>query len=127
MNIPLVKESGVRVHQTAGAVMTTLISPSLGGSDSTSMWKVSMSGGQSGPAHVISSEQIWHVIAGRASITVDGETLSVEAGDTLAIPRGAVRQVVAIENTLFGVYGDSDAKASAGPDDADAATPPWMR
>jgi quercetin dioxygenase-like cupin family protein len=126
MSIYTVKEEDVRVHKTDGGVMTTLMSPSLGGSGSTSMWKVTMAGGQSGPPHVISSEQIWHVITGRASIEAAGEVAEVEAGDTVAIPGGVMRQVIAREDTVFGVYGLANAKASAHPGEADAIIPPWI-
>jgi quercetin dioxygenase-like cupin family protein len=107
--------------------MSTLLSPSLGGSDSMSMWKVNMSANQSGPPHVISSEQIWHVIVGKASIEVAGEVTRVASGDTIVIPPDAVRQVTALAETTFGVYGRADAKASALPADPNAITPPWMQ
>lgn len=126
MNAHIVEEKDARIHETAGGVMTTLMSPTLGGSESSSMWKVAMSRGQSGPPHVISSEQIWHVIVGRASIEVAGESATVGTGDTVAIQADAVRQVVALEDTIFGVFGRADARASAQPGDANSIVPPWV-
>ena len=126
MNVRLVKETDVRIHETAGGVMATLMSPSLGGSESSSMWKVTMSKGQSGPPHAISTEQIWHVIAGRASIDIAGHIANVEAGDTVAIQADVMRQVVALEDSVFGVSGRADAKACSRPGEANSITPPWI-
>jgi mannose-6-phosphate isomerase-like protein (cupin superfamily) len=43
------------------------------------------------PLHAFDSEQLWTVVSGRLSITVDGEAVGLGAGDTLVLPTGVER------------------------------------
>jgi quercetin dioxygenase-like cupin family protein len=57
--------------------------------------------GAKGSAHAHPHEQIGYVIRGRFLLTLDGETVEIEAGDTYYVRPNAVHGVVALEAGLL--------------------------
>jgi quercetin dioxygenase-like cupin family protein len=92
--MPVIRHADGRRTQTPNAVMTTLASPTQGGA-AHAVWRVDMAPGQSGPLHGIDTEQVWTVLAGAATVELDGGTLAVGPGDTLVIPADAPRRLTA--------------------------------
>ncbi|MFP8942830.1 cupin domain-containing protein [Streptomyces fenghuangensis] len=79
---------------TPNAAMTRLAAPSLG-SGELSVWRVRMVPGARGPVHAVDREQVWTVTAGALEFTAEGRAEVAEAGQTVTVPAGAVRQVCA--------------------------------
>lgn len=117
-----------RVTTTPNAVMTTLASPTQGGSSALSMWRVAMDGGQAGPVHRFDVEQVWHLLDGTATVMIDGEVTNLDAGDTLVLAAGLPRQIRTTSGALFIVSGDAAGKATPVTDDgaAEPVSPAWM-
>ncbi|WP_051133001.1 hypothetical protein [Nocardia paucivorans] len=69
--MPIIRQSETRRTETPDAVMTTLASPTLGGS-SQLLWRVEMTADNRGPMHSCDTEQIWTILTGRASFDLDG-------------------------------------------------------
>lgn len=90
----VIRSTEARRTETPNAVMTTLASPTLGDA-ALSVWRVEMEAGQAGPPHAFDAEQVWTVIAGGAAVDVDGAASALAPGDTIVIPAGAARRVVA--------------------------------
>jgi quercetin dioxygenase-like cupin family protein len=88
----LINETADRTIETPNAVMTRLAAPSVG-SVALSTWRVRMASAITGPIHIIDQEQVWTVLSGALDVTVDDEKATVEAGQTLVLPAGAVRQI----------------------------------
>lgn len=122
-----IRHADARRTETPNATMTTLASPSSGGSSALSLWRIEMKAEQRGPLHVFDSEQLWTVLAGNGSITVDGAEHQLEAGDTVVIPAGSPRQVAARTDVELVACGQGDAAASVPGEDASRGTPPWIR
>jgi len=127
MPAELISGAGARVTTTPNATMTTLASPTQGGA-ATSMWRVDLSGIQSGPIHVFDVEQTWHLTSGAATVAVDGHSFELAAGDTLVVPPSATRQVSTAGGAAFIVSGASAGRATRltaeGP--GDPVTPAWI-
>lgn len=87
------------VFDTPNARMRTLTSPSRGGHE-LALWRVEMEGGQSGPEHCVDREQVWVVLEGRLQATIDGQTETALAGDTLVLPVDVTRQIRAQDKLL---------------------------
>ena len=59
--------------------------------------EISFEKGAQGSAHAHPHEQIGYVVRGRFLLTLDGETVEIEAGDTYYVRPNAVHGVVALE------------------------------
>jgi len=126
MAASLVRAAQARRTQTPNALMTTLASPSQGPTAGLAMWLVEMRAGQQGPAHVFDTEQIWHLIAGEAEVTVNARKLVLGPGDTVVLPAGAERQVSARADAQLVVCGRGDAIVRVPGEAAPRGTPPWI-
>lgn len=123
--VTVVHANETRRTETPSAIMTTLASPTLGGTTALSLWRVSLAAGSTGPLHRIDSEQIWTLLSGEATCTVDAVVYSLHAGDTIPVSGTLLRQFAAITDTVFIVCGDSRARATTPASDT-AVTPPWI-
>ncbi len=90
----VIRRADSRRTRTPNAVMTTFASPTQGGSG-IALWRVDMAPGAAGPLHAFDAEQVWTVLDGGATVTLDGEELTVAAGDSVVLPAGALRRVAA--------------------------------
>jgi quercetin dioxygenase-like cupin family protein len=118
--------ASTRRTETPNALMTTLASPTLGASSDLSLWQVEMEAGARGPAHSFDSEQLWTVLEGAIRARVGGEEGDLVAGDTLVLPAGAMRQIVARAATRLLVCGHGDAIVRVDGEDRPRGTPEWI-
>jgi len=115
-----------RRTETPNATMTTLASPTLGPSAGLSLWRVEMEPGAVGPLHTFDREQLWTVLDGEVTITVEGASSDIAAGDTIVIPATTERQVHARTAARLIVCGSGDAIAAVPGEEAPRGTPPWI-
>lgn len=122
----VIRYAASRRTQTPNAIMTTLASPTQGGAG-RALWRVDMRPGQAGPPHVFDSEQVWTVLDGSATVQLDGRMLAIEPGDTVVMPAGVPRQVIADPEAGFAaiVTGPAGARASSA-DGTDTGVPSWI-
>ena len=123
MNV--ISATAARRSETPNGVMTTLASPKQGGTE-TSLWRVELHPGAAGPSHSFDVQQIWTVLAGAASLDVDGVGHSLAPGDTVILDAGVVRQFTADADLGFVAIatGPGGARVS-GADGQDLGIPPW--
>lgn len=124
MSATKIAHEDARHTETPNASMTTLASPTQGGTGSLSLWRTAMGPGQGGPLHTFDVEQIWHVLDGTATIVVDTESVDLSVGDTLVLPAGTPRQVRTDSGVSFVVCGPASGQAT--PDGGEAVSPPWI-
>jgi quercetin dioxygenase-like cupin family protein len=123
--ITLVHSTDVRESETAATRAHTLASPTVGGSTRTSLWRVKMSAGATGPRHLIDSEQIWTVVSGNAFIQTEAGEMVASAGDTVIMPGGILRTVIAVTDCEFLVCGSPSALATIPGSGAEPVALPW--
>ncbi len=128
MHAVKIAHSDTRITETPNASMTTLASPTQGGMQALSLWRVTMRAGQRGPQHTFDVEQAWHVLDGTATITVDAETIALSVGDTLVIPAGSQRQISTESGAVFVTAGPANALATPiSPDGpGEPVSPAWI-
>ncbi len=124
--ITIVRADERRRTETPNATMTTFASPTLGATDGISMWQVEMTAGARGPEHAFDSEQAWTVIEGELGVTVADEHTMLHPGDTVVLPGGAKRQLVAKTDVRTLVCGHGDAIVRVPGEAAPRGTPPWI-
>lgn len=123
----VVRHADRRRTETPNAVMTTLASPTLGGSG-LALWQVRMDPGAAGPEHRMSGEQLWAVVDGAATVALEGQDpVALGPGDTVVLPAGQLRRIVADEHRGMSalVTGPGDARAELA-DGTDRGTPGWI-
>lgn len=122
----IIRTEDCRRSETPNAAMTTLASPTQGGS-ALALWRVEMAPGAVGPEHRFDVEQIWTLVAGAGDIVVEGQSHAVGPGDTIILRAGGLRQVRA--DAAAGlralVAGPGDARAILA-DGTDRGVPPWI-
>lgn len=122
----IVLASETRRTETPNAVMTTLGSPTLGGSEGLSMWTVEMEADAQGPLHRFDREQVWSVQSGAVNFSVDGTDRKLSDGDSIVLPAGALRQVRAIGPSTMVVCGLADAVVSVEGEELPRGVPGWI-
>ena len=70
--------------------------PSRGGTE-LAVWTVEVPVGPPGTAHRLDREEVLYVLAGRLAVSVDGESTTLTAGDTAAVPPGSVLAIEAVD------------------------------
>ena len=113
-----------RVSTTPNATMTTLASPTLGGAE-TSMWLVEMPAGIQGPVHSFAGEVVWSITAGSASVRVGEVDQPLEAGDTVVLAAGELRQFTAGATGFSGIVTVRDGQVTRDSGES-AGVPPWV-
>ncbi len=122
----LIRQAESRRTETPNATMTTLASPTQGGAGQ-SLWRVDMRPDQAGPAHSFDSEQLWTVLDGGATIELDGRRIAVAPGDTIVMPAGAQRRVIADPSAGLAAIAAAPAGARARlADGTDKGVPAWI-
>jgi quercetin dioxygenase-like cupin family protein len=124
--VPTITATQTRKTETPNAVMTTLASPTLGGTVDLALWRVEMAVAASGPLHVVDSEQLLTVLSGAATVTLDGESHALGAGDTIVLPATSPRRIATDTGTQLLVAGHGDAIVTVPGEDAPRGTPPWI-
>jgi quercetin dioxygenase-like cupin family protein len=122
----LIQRGQARRTETPNAVMTTLASPTLGGTEH-SLWRVDMVAGQSGPPHRFDAEQIWTALSGAATVELGDVPHVVEAGDTIVIPADLPRRILADREAGFTAIVTAVPRARAAmADGTDRGVPAWI-
>ena len=114
-----------RATETPNGVMTTLASPTLGGSGA-SLWLVEMHPGATGPEHAFDGEVVWAVTRGTAELTTAGSTTVLQAGDTAVLPAGVMRRLTAGPEGFTAVATGPGGSTVSRSDGQPSAVPPWV-
>ena len=121
----IILSTETRRSETPAAVMTTLASPALGGA-AAPVWKVEATPGTAGPVHHIDAEQVWTVLEGAVTVTVEGDTTDLETGDTAVIPADAQRQITPGSKGFTAIVtGPTGMRAYMPGKETEKMTPPW--
>ncbi|WP_433259495.1 hypothetical protein ACQPYK_50440 (plasmid) [Streptosporangium sp. CA-135522] len=79
-----------------------------------------------GPVHLIDAKQVWALMAGEATITLDGQDLHLGQGDTAILAADAIRQVSAGPRGFTAVVTASAGARAGVPGSTDRILPPWI-
>jgi quercetin dioxygenase-like cupin family protein len=116
------------VFDAPGSTFTAYAAPSRG-AEQVSLWCVELEPGTASPLHSMDCEEIFFGLAGRAAVTIDERTQTLEAGDCLILPAGtAFTLQVAEADVAFRAIACMPAggRATMVPD-GDTFAPPWAQ
>ncbi|MFC5667539.1 cupin domain-containing protein [Kitasatospora misakiensis] len=120
----VIRSTDARRTETPNAVMTTHASPTQGGTG-LAMWRVEMQPARSGPRHAMDTEQVWTFLTGSAVVDLNGEELTLTAGDTLVLPADTPRRLHTTEGFTAVVASPAPSTAH-NLDSGDKVAPPWI-
>lgn len=120
--MPVVTATDAPVFDTDGAVITGLASPSRGAKHSAA-WHVRFRPDHSSPAHELSHEEVFVVLAGAVTAVFADREETASAGGALIVPAGQRFSLIAREAAAEAVCVlPVGGKASTGDGEF---TPPW--
>ena len=79
--MPVITAPTSPTHEVGGTKFTSLATPRLG-SARTSIWQVEIPAGEAPTPHELTEEEIFVVLDGAASVTLDGKVCAAGAGDS---------------------------------------------
>jgi quercetin dioxygenase-like cupin family protein len=83
----IIRRADAPRFELPGLVVEGLASPRRGASE-TCVWRIALAPGAPGVPHAVTREEIFVAVAGRARVTLAGESSELRAGDALVVPRG---------------------------------------
>jgi quercetin dioxygenase-like cupin family protein len=84
-SMPVIAAPPTPTHDIGTARFTSLATPSLGTTE-TSVWSVEIAPNAPATPHALTREEIFVVMAGTASVTIDGVTSTARVGDAIVVP-----------------------------------------
>lgn len=121
----VVRHADARRTTTPNGTMTTLASPTQGGS-ALAMWQVEAPPAGIGPLHTFDTELIWTITSGAVTVELDGAEHALAAGDTVVLPAGSSRRMRADPATGFTAIVAARGGAMASAAGAEPVLPGWV-
>jgi quercetin dioxygenase-like cupin family protein len=85
--MPILRSEDAPEFDLNGIALRGGASPSRGATE-TMTWRITFAPGQRLPEHTHDHEEVFHVVEGELTASLDGEETRVRAGDTVVIPVG---------------------------------------
>ncbi|MFE6859304.1 cupin domain-containing protein [Nocardia sp. NPDC057668] len=124
--MPLIKSADAPTFTGPGMTAVGLAAPSRGSTEN-SVWRFTLAAGNPGHEHSVSREEIFIALAGRAEITLDGETREMNAGDALIIPAHTNFRLAVPGAEPFEAVAILPVGAYAQAPGGDRVAPPWAQ
>jgi quercetin dioxygenase-like cupin family protein len=83
--MPVITAPRQPTHDLGGTRFTSLATPSRGTVE-TSVWRVEIAPGTGATPHRLTREEVFIVLAGRATVSLDGVESTAAAGDAIVVP-----------------------------------------
>jgi len=123
--MPVLRPADAVRHEAHGAAFHALVAPSRGSSELCA-WRLEVPPGQVGAPHRPSREEVLLVLDGDLTVTLDGETSPVAAGDVVLVPAGAELRVDG-GTAAASVWVTTSPGLEAQLADGSRLAPPWTR
>ncbi|GAA2123873.1 cupin domain-containing protein [Nocardioides bigeumensis] len=124
--MPVLTAPPAPTHSVPGTEFTSLATPSRGSTD-TSVWRVEIAPGTEPTPHSLTREEVFVVLAGSASVRLDGEPGTAAAGDVIVVPPGVRFELSNAGREPLSLLCCMPAGGQARLDDGTLLSPPWAR
>ena len=114
-------------HALGGTTFTSLATPSRGGTDDTSLWRVSIAPGTPPTPHSLTREEIFVVLSGSADVIIDASRATARAGDAIVVPPGVPFRLANAADEPLELLCCLPVGGQARLDDGTQFTPPWAQ
>jgi quercetin dioxygenase-like cupin family protein len=124
--MPVVRERDAVAHRMHGAVFHSYAAPARGSAELCA-WRLEVESGVTGIPHRVSKEEVFLVLSGAVTVTLDGRAADLAPGDVAVVPAGSS---VSVDNHGAGpalLWVTTSVGLEATTADGVVISPPWTR
>ena len=125
--MPVVHTPTEPTHNLGGTTFTSLATPSRGGTDDTSLWRVSIAPGTPPTPHSLTREEIFVVLNGSADVIIGDTPSTARTGDAIVVPPDVRFQLSNATDQPLELLCCLPVGGQARLDDGTQFTPPWAQ
>ncbi|MHC3475057.1 cupin domain-containing protein [Streptomyces sp. 7R007] len=122
--MPVVHASEAVTHEIHGVRFVSYAGPRTGGKELCA-WRGEIPPRTKAPLHIVSREEIFHLLVGELLVTLDGRTERVGAGDTVIVNAGATLTIENPTDQTAISWVTTSLGLEAELADGSRITPPW--
>lgn len=111
-------------HELGTTLFTSLATPSRGASD-TAVWRVELAPRTPGAVHTLTSEEVFVVLDGTATVRLDGQSDTAQSGDAIVVPAGVSFELANETDTRLQLLCCMPVGGQATLAEGTVITPPW--
>jgi len=124
ITVPVLTAPTEPTHDIGGTRFTSLATP-LRGATRTAVWQVEIDPGTPATPHSLTSEEVFVVLAGTATVRIGDEHGRASAGDAIVVPAGAPFELSNGGDGPLRLLCCLPVGGQARLDDGTTFTPPW--
>lgn len=124
--MPIVRDRDAVRHRLHGSTFHSYAAPATG-SRELCAWRLEVPPGTVGAPHRVSREEVFLILGGRLTVTLDGVTSDLKPGDVLLVPAGAELRADNLSGGVVTAWVTTSVGLQATMTDGSAITPPWVR
>jgi quercetin dioxygenase-like cupin family protein len=122
--MPVITAPAEPTHDLGGTRFTSLATP-LRGATRTSVWQVEIDPGTTATPHSLTSEEVFVVLAGTATVRIGDDGSRASAGDAIVVPAGVPFELSNGGDGPLRLLCCMPVGGQARLDDGTTFTPPW--
>jgi quercetin dioxygenase-like cupin family protein len=124
--MPVVRERDAVAHRLHGAVFHSYAAPARGSTELCA-WRLEVQPGVTGMPHRVSREEVFLVLAGAVTVTLDGVAADLGPGDVALVPAGSSLSVDNHGDDTALVWVTTSVGLEATTADGAVIRPPWTQ
>ena len=124
--MPIVRTSDAVEHQMHGATFLSFVAPASG-SRQLCAWRLEVAAGATGVAHRVNHEEVFLLLDGELSVTLDGASETLRPGDVAQVPAGAEVCIDNPSGRSASAWVTTAVGLEATLPDGSSVSPPWVR
>ncbi len=122
--MPVIPAPTAPTHELGSTRFTSLATPSRGSTES-SVWQVEIAPGTPATPHSLTHEEVFVVLAGRATVRLGDEVSMAGPGDAIAVPADVRFEIAPVGDDELRMLCCMPVGGQACTDDGAVFTPPW--
>ncbi len=124
--MPVLTAPSTPTHDLGDTTFTSLATPSRGSHD-TAVWSVTIDPGKPAVPHSLTREEVFVVLAGTASVRLDGRPGTAATGDAIVVPAGVPFGLANESDQVLRLLCCMPVGGQARLADGTMITPPWSQ
>lgn len=124
--MPVIRTRDAVEHRLHGSTFHSFAAPA-GGSRELCAWRLEVAAGTEGVAHRVTREEIFLLLGGELTVTLDGVTSCVGPGEVVLVPAGAELKADNRTAATATAWVTTSVGLEATLPDGSRISPPWVR